>query len=568
MKKLLTTAVLMPFIIIVCKGQKIFPFNTTASKYINWYNYATSYAGDDKITHPTILTAVSYNGVYDYFDNSSSKDALKTETVIENYFSQFSKEVKQNSRKYTTYDSAEIYFLAPNIFSSNAAQYEYRVLLNGTEILKQWSDITEFADSSLQINSLKKGLAFLGGYKAGWDNFLALELQHKNKKAIISVSVVQWKNVKPALLNIYPATELNTFLDRFKKSYDQSITETEFKKWTLLYKPNEIDSLTLLPKKLTLNAKDNTIIFYLRGDVYEKQALEYRVVKNGKEFIAWKPNDFDNNLIWLKDLLYGDYVIEMRYRSQRHNITSYPFKIKPAWYQQTATKIATGSLLSLFLLLAVRLWRQKTKGKLEKVKKEKLNLELKALKSQLNPHFVFNALSSIQGLINKNETETANHYLTVFSNLLRQSLNNKDAELVPLETELQMLETYIKIEQLRFRFKYELTASSELYNIEIPSMLIQPLIENAIKYGVSDKSELGLLQILFSKQNLDFVIDIIDNGNGFNSELVKKGIGLKLVEDRIRLLNDTFKYGQQIKWSIDSREKLGTSVKLIFQNWL
>ena len=286
-------------------------------------------------------------------------------------------------------------------------------------------------------------------------------------------------------------------------------------------------------------------------------------------FSQWKPNDFDNNFIWLKNLQPGGYELQMRFRSQRHNVTVYPFYIKQEWYQTAAFKTAMAGLMALVLLLLFWLWRQRQKTADEKSRKEKLNLELKALRSQLNPHFIFNALNSIQGLMNKNELDAANHYLTEFSSLLRDSLKNKDAEFVPLEKELKILETYIKLEQLRFGFKYTITVSEYLAinDIEIPSLLIQPLVENAIKHGAGPKSENGLLQIKFSGDGKNLLIDIADNGNGFEAEEANNGFGLKLVKERIQLLNDSFN-DQQIQLSFNGHKRVSTVVHLVFTNWL
>lgn len=354
-----------------------------------------------------------------------------------------------------------------------------------------------------------------------------------------------------------------------KKPYDFSVSKEELNKWKLLYKPGELDSANGLPKKLLLNATEDNIIFYLEGNIYKKEALEYQLVKNGKVNSNWKPNDFDNNFIWLKNLTPGDYELQMRFRSQRHNVTSYPFFIKPQWYQTIAFKTGVFLFIGLIAFLLFRLRKQQQKTAFEKNRKEKLHLELKALRSQLNPHFVFNALGSIQGLMNKNEPDAANHYLTEFSSLLRESLKNKDAEYVPLQKELKILDTYIKLEQLRFRFKYTVTVAEDaaLNDVEIPSLLIQPLVENAIKHGAGPKYENGLLQIKFSTSNRNLLIDIADNGNGFDTTEINNGFGLKLVKERIQLLNDSFN-GQQIQLSFNSQDKVSTVVHLIFKNWL
>jgi two-component system, LytTR family, sensor kinase len=532
---------------------------------IDWFNYSTSYAGDDQSKIPTIVTARPYNGIYNYYEGATTEPSFS----IDSSLFRFSSKLIGNSQQYDTYDSSEVYFLTPAIFSSNAGDYEYRILLNGKTIVKKWTAITRFADSSFQLNNFKKGMAFLGGYKTIWDNFLVAQIKKKNTGDILSFSMVYWKQVKPALMNIYTPDDLNHFLARLKKSYIQSITKEEYQKWQSLYKPEEIEPGTMLPKKLILHAKDDNIIFYLQGDIYKKEALEYQLIKDNTVFSAWKANDFDNNVIWLKELLPGDYQLQMRYGSQRHNISTYPFYIQPDWYNHPGFKLAIGFAVVLLIFLLIRLRKQKQKTATEKAKKEKLNLELKALRSQLNPHFIFNALSSIQGLINKQDTSAANHYLTEFSSLLRETLRNGDNEFLPLEKELKMLHTYLQLEQLRFHFKYKVSTKANLAiaEIEIPALLIQPLVENAIRHGAGPQYENGVIEVNFSARDKNFLIDIADNGTGFAMEQSYIGYGLKLVKERVALLNESLE-DQAIYLSAESNKNDCTIVHLIFENWL
>ena len=532
---------------------------------INWDNYSTSFINPKNLTSPIIVTAIPYNGTYSNFDDINAELDMSFDSSIYRFRSNFS----EVSRQLYTYDSSEVYFLVPGIYRTNANAYQYRLLLNGKTIIQPWQDIRNFADSSFALNNFKKGMAFLGGYKTTWNNYILLELKRKESDSIISAAVVYWKPVKPVLLDIYTADELNSFLARLKRPYDKLASKTTSYKWETLYKPGELDTLSGLPKRLLLNADQDNIIFYLQGDIYQKAAIEYQLVKNGNVYIPWKPNDFDNNFIWLKDLSPGEYHLQMRFRAQRHNISFLQFYIKPFWYQRAVFKFGVGAFVFFLLFLSYRLWKQMKKTIAEKKKKEKLNLELKALRSQLNPHFVFNALSSIQGLVNKNDLEAANHYLTEFSSLLRGSLNNRDTEYMPLGRELKILETYIKLEQLRFHFQYTISVEPNLAidSIEMPSLLLQPLIENAIKHGAGPKYEKGLLKLRLTHNNNDLLIDIADNGQGFVMTESNTGFGLQLVKDRIQLLNESL-HRQQILLSFDQNSRESSMVHLIFKNWL
>ncbi|MFM9910383.1 MAG: sensor histidine kinase, partial [Chitinophagaceae bacterium] len=545
-------------------AQVVWSESDLAFKDINWFNYATSYAGVDEPAKPTIVTAIPYNGVYTYFDNTWKPQRITIDSSLFN----FNPGLIDNSLQFSTYDSSDVYFLAPGIYSNNAINYEYRIILNGQTVVKPWTAITRFADNSFQLNNFKKGMAFLGGYKTTWNNLLIAQIRNKTVDSILSFSAVTWEEIKPALLNIYPSGELNGFLARLKKSWDNSLTREEQKKWQSVYSKEEIDPFTHLPKKLILPGSNNNIIFYLQGDIYKKEALEYQLEKDSKIKTKWKSNDFDNNLIWLQNLSPGEYLLNIRYGSQRHNTISYPFRIKPFWYQRPVTRMIFVILAGLLFFLIYRLWKQKQITRSEKLKKEKLHTQLKSLRAQLNPHFVFNALGSIQGLINNNQIDNANHYLTEFSSLLRESLKNKDAENVPLSEEVKLLETYLSLEQLRFHFKYTISVQDSLpaNEIEIPSLLIQPLVENAIKHGAGPLYEKGVVEIHFSINKSDFRISIVDNGSGYAASSPSNGFGINLVKERIMLLNESLS-NQKIHLSFESNKINHTSVQLIFENW-
>ena len=135
--------------------------------------------------------------------------------------------------------------------------------------------------------------------------------------------------------------------------------------------------------------------------------------------------------------------------------------------------------------------------------------------------------------------------------------------------ELKNLESYIKLEQLRFKFSYTIFISDSLNtdNIELPSLFLQPLIENAIKHGISGLQEKGILNISFSQSENNLLIDILDNGKGFDFDLKTNGFGLKLTKDRIELLNKSLN-GQQIKLFFKTNNFNGTTVNLIFEKWI
>jgi sensor histidine kinase YesM len=201
--------------------------------------------------------------------------------------------------------------------------------------------------------------------------------------------------------------------------------------------------------------------------------------------------------------------------------------------------------------------------------KESVNLKLRSIRSQLNPHFMFNALTSIQGLMNKNDIPAANHYLALFANLTRNVLNTSDQDLISLEDELKIQEDYLQMEQLRFGFQYNVKVGEDINiaNTEIPAMLLQPFVENAVKHGVASMQQNGSIQVQVDKQGNNLVLSVTDNGKGFDKEQVtqqKGSLGLKLSEERIALLNQV-NPDQPAILSIDLKQT-GTTIAITLIN--
>ncbi|MFN3664872.1 MAG: sensor histidine kinase [Sediminibacterium sp.] len=226
--------------------------------------------------------------------------------------------------------------------------------------------------------------------------------------------------------------------------------------------------------------------------------------------------------------------------------TSLFFSVKPSSIVQFSSKQAI--MYTAFLAFVggtgFFLYRGRNKRQLEKKQQEKeiATLQLRAVRSQLNPHFMFNALAGIQNLVNKNETDKASNYLSKFARITGHILNETEDDKTTIEEEVNLLNDYLLMEQLRFGFQYKVVIDDNIDKIHtaIPSMLLQPLVENAVKHGVSGLSERGMISINFMKQAEELIIQVIDNGPGFSPDAVKEGFGLKLIRERIELLNKLY----------------------------
>ncbi len=205
----------------------------------------------------------------------------------------------------------------------------------------------------------------------------------------------------------------------------------------------------------------------------------------------------------------------------------------------------------LLLLLFSVFWMYKS------IKQKRLAnnlLALKSLRSQMNPHFIFNALNSVNNYISQNDERAANRYLTQFSTLMRSVLDNSEQDFIPLSNEIELLELYLKLEHLRFKdkFDYELIIDDALdvSEYQIPPMLLQPFVENAVWHGLRYKKEKGKLEIKIGQKNFETVeISITDDGIGrkkskelkTKNQLKQKSKGMNNIKRRIAILNEMYK---------------------------
>ena len=308
------------------------------------------------------------------------------------------------------------------------------------------------------------------------------------------------------------------------------------------------------------------LYFKKQHHMYPDSSMEYRLLSEADKDTNWIKT---GHRLIISQLVPGNhYKLQIRYEPHPGNIQEHTFYVVPKWYQASQTKIIFACLLIVAALFTGLLVYKRRLNKSRR-RREQLSLEIKSIRSQLNPHFIFNALSSIQSLINKNDVSAANRYLTEFSILLRESLHNNDKEMVPLVTEVNLLETYLRLEQLRFSFKYEINIDQAIDKnaTEIPNLILQPLVENAVKHGVSTLGEKGLIKIDFIKRGHDLLVLITDNGNKFDEPEPTDGFGLKLTKNRISLLSQTLKE-QPVRLTIERRQDIETIVNLEFTNWV
>ena len=230
--------------------------------------------------------------------------------------------------------------------------------------------------------------------------------------------------------------------------------------------------------------------------------------------------------IELKKLASGIYTIKVRAirRDGKPSIQQNAVMLQiafPFWRNSFLKAIAVLLIFATVLYLQQRTNKQKQHKAIEKILTEKriTELEMQALKAQINPHFIFNCLNSIKWFIYDRDYKQADKYLDKFAELMRSTIDNSDAALISLKDEIHYLDNYLQLEKLRFdeKFDYSITASPDIdkENVFVPAMLLQPFVENAIRHGIrflEDKK--GSITISTTIKNDLLVCEIDDNGIG------------------------------------------------------
>lgn len=342
-----------------------------------------------------------------------------------------------------------------------------------------------------------------------------------------------------------------------------SIIDLDAYQWNSRKANLEFSAVTILDKKvavpgprstISLSYDENFITFEWFADALNNSNQNtYQYILKGyhQNWITTKQNN-----VRFASLPTGSYEMLVRVRNNDGywgETKQISFRIVPpfwrTWVFYLLLGIVVGGVLYLF-------YHYKT----EQIKKEErlksqfaqdlASIEMKALRAQMNPHFIFNSLNSIQKFILKNDTFAASQYLTKFSKLIRLILDHSNQNYIPLSSEIALLQLYTEIEALRFdnQFQYEFTIANDVdsHSALIPSMIIQPYIENAIWHGLLHKDTIGKLWVQIAKHQEDCIRVVVeDNGIGRKKAqelkskqiLKKKSYGMEITHNRIDILN-------------------------------
>lgn len=344
-----------------------------------------------------------------------------------------------------------------------------------------------------------------------------------------------------------------------------------------IYISNATYNTKSITTKLVKYAKNNTVTFNVSSIDFSENSdfsYKYQLLPIQKKWVTTTSSQISFN-----DLPPKSYQLHIKSKGKSK---SFSFKITPLWYQTLLAKllfIVLGIVFITALILLVRK-RELNKQAIKLNAKRKLaEFELYALRSQMNPHFVFNSLNAIQYYLTDNKIELSEKYLVKFSKLIRMFFDLSKESYISIKDEIKLLNAYLEIEKLRFGddFNYLIHVDTELnFDHKIPAMLLQPIVENAVNHGLFHKIGEGLIKIQFNKKSKNtFEISIEDNGIGRKKAAAIKGHSLnkhlskstEILQERIELINEsnTCKITYKVS-DVDKQNHLGTRVTLVFDN--
>lgn len=297
----------------------------------------------------------------------------------------------------------------------------------------------------------------------------------------------------------------------------------------------------------------------------------------------WSVPSSENKAVF-DNLPPGNYSFKVRVQNNEGTWSdpfSIPLIVEPFYYQTIWFKLVMAFVAALLIFVAflfrINLVKKEAAQKLA-FNKQLSEKEMQALRAQMNPHFVFNALNSINRYIIRSDKETASDYLVKFSKLMRLILENSKSTVIPLQNELEALRLYVEMELLRFDnkfdFQIEVDELLDKTKILIPPLIFQPYIENAIWHGMMNKQDRGLIHLKIVKHGSNSLFCTVeDNGVGrdkaatmsSNTTGTHKSYGMQITRDRIQAITDDDKSFSIIDLFDSENNPCGTRVEIVLK---
>jgi len=340
-----------------------------------------------------------------------------------------------------------------------------------------------------------------------------------------------------------------------------------------------------LPENLEFSHTQNSFTFHFDASstTYPERVF-YSYWLEGLDETWSVPTQFTQ--VNFNNLPAGLYTFHIRARVDESGEWSkeetWSFRVLPPWWLTWWAIILEllfiGFVVSFIIRIRQRNLRNKLWAEQSELKAKLLMLEQQSMNSSMNRHFIFNALNSIQYYINRQDRKLANQYLTDFAKLIRKNLDSGQENYTPLSEELDRLELYLKLEQMRFpgAFEYKIITTEilNLNTLRIPAMLLQPFLENSIWHGLIPKGTDGYLQLQVAERSGNLSITIEDNGIGIEASQLRKtssdthiSKGMEITRNRLELIQQMTQITIVLEGPKDVKLPSGqqvTRVKLIF----
>jgi hypothetical protein len=308
-----------------------------------------------------------------------------------------------------------------------------------------------------------------------------------------------------------------------------------------------------------LKPSENSISISFAGLYYGKTKnliYFYRLVGANDSWKSTLENTLDFSSLQSNKYTFEVYAVDKNNKAVKSKTITYSFEIEPHFYETKWFYLIVLLCIAVLVILVIRYNNQQQKLKFiaeNELNKKMNSLELKALQSQLDPHFIFNSINAIKDFLNRNDTESTDKYLDEFAHLIRNTLDNSRQTSILLSQEMKYLSSYLKLEQLRSnnRFSFSISSDEDISTeVEsIPTMMLQPFAENCVRHGkVGALEYTGNIKIHFSLIDEDRIkCSITDNGVGLDVSRIKpsksnssmRSHALKIQRERINLYNQT-----------------------------
>lgn len=388
----------------------------------------------------------------------------------------------------------------------------------------------EYNLKSLELNKLTKNNSAIA---KSYNNLGQVYTLVKNRqKALFYYKKAVKLNIKNGNYNSGALINIGEYYARLKntkkaKDYFNQALQNSFKTENIFVQKYVADKLL----NISLQNKDY------------KNSLKYQQIRDSLQLLQTQLGNKEN----------------LKLNESQYKLIENKVKLQQVNARNMRNRIIFIAVLVILVILGLLFW-QRLKNKQLELQKEKIHLESAVLRSQMNPHFIFNALSAIQNSLFDNDPIKSASYLSRFAKLIRQNFDFISEKEITLADELDLLKNYIETQKVRFKEKFDYTIeideNLDIHTIKVPPLLLQPLVENAIEHGFNGKTDKGIIIVKIHRENNHIQYEVADNGKGFNPNRKDKKLhSISILKKRLGLINN-----KKDNFTIQSNEK-GTCVK-------